>query len=255
MIHTTAIIDPLAKLGFDVSVGPFAIIDAGAVIGDGTEIGPRVHIHGCCRIGRENLILDGAVLGGLPQSIGFDRDDTGLVIGDKNFIGEFATINRGSKPGSNTTVADGVYLMSYAHIGHDCEIRDGAIITSFAGLSGHCLIEEQAIVGGQGGIHQFVRVGRLAMLGAGSGIGQDLPPYMIAQGHPARAIGPNSIGLRRAGISAEVRESIKKAYKILCRRGLALPAAVRAIADEVEDSPEIRHLLDFLAESKRGIVR
>jgi UDP-N-acetylglucosamine acyltransferase len=254
-VHPTAIVDPGAVLGADVEVGPFAIVDAGAVVGDRTKIGPRVHLHGVCRIGADNEIRDGAVLGGMPQSVGFDRSDTFLHVGDGNVIGEYVTWHRATHPGGATRVGSGGFFMSYSHLGHDCVVGDRVVMTSFAGCSGHCEIEDAAILSGQAGVHQFVRIGTLAFLGANAGINQDLLPYMMAQGHPARLIGPNLVGMRRAGLSSPVRDAVKRAYKILCHAGLALPAAVARIRGEVPASPEIDHLLAFIEASQRGILR
>ena len=254
-IHATAIVEEGAVLGADVAVGPFALVEAGAVVGDRTRIGPRVHVHGACRIGADNEIRDGAVLGGIPQSLGFDRADTFLHVGDGNVIGEFVTWHRATHPGGATRVGNGGFYMSYSHVGHDCVIGDRVVMTSFAGLSGHCEVEDAAILSGQSGVHQFVRIGTLSFLGANAGINQDLPPYMMAQGHPARLIGTNLVGLRRAGIAPEVREAIKRAFKILCFAGLALPGAMARIRQEVPASPEIEHLLAFIEGSKRGILR
>lgn len=255
MIHPTAIVEDGARLGRDVAVGPFAIVEKGAVIGDETRIGPRVCIHGVCRIGKRNEIRDGAVLGGMPQSVGFDRDDTLLEVGDDNIIGEFVTFNRGTESTGTTRIGSGGYFMSCTHIGHDCRVADGVVMTSFSGLSGHCVVEEMAVLGGQAGAHQFVRIGTLAILGAGAGINQDLPPYMAAQGHPARVIGPNAVGLRRAGIGSERRDAIRKAYKIIWMKGLSVPNAIRRVREEVLATPEINHLIEFIEASERGILQ
>ena len=254
-IHETAIVADGATLGEGAVVGPFSIVDAGAVIGDGTVLGPRVHIHGCCRIGARNRIGDCAVLGGPPQSLGWDRDDTLVVLGDDNVIGEYATINRGSEPGGETRVGDRCYFMSYTHLGHDCHVGDEVVMTSFAGLSGHCLVEDHANIGGRAGAHQFVRIGTHAILGAGAGVSQDVPPYMAVQGHPAKMIGPNAIGLRRAGVPAGSRDALKRCYKILCLQGLSIPNALAQIRAEVEQTAEVRHLVEFIEGTKRGIAR
>ena len=254
-VHPTAIVEEGAVLGTDVVVGPFAIVEAGAAVGDRTRIGPRVRLHGVCRIGADNEIRDGAVLGGMPQSLGFDRTDTALVVGDGNVIGEFVTWHRATEPGGATRVGSGGFYMSYSHIGHDCVVGDRVVMTSFAGLSGHCEVEDAAILSGQSGVHQFVRIGTLAFLGANAGINQDLPPYLMAQGHPARLIGTNLVGMRRAGIAPEAREAVKRAYKILCHAGLSLPNAVARIRQDVPACPEIERLLTFIERSKRGILR
>jgi UDP-N-acetylglucosamine acyltransferase len=190
----------------------------------------------------------------MPQSIGFDRTDTGLVVGDGNVVGEFVTWHRATREGGVTRVGSGGFYMSYSHVGHDCVVGDRVVMTSFAGLSGHCEVEDGAILSGQSGVHQFVRIGRLAFLGANAGLGRDLPPFLIAQGHPARLVGPNVVGLRRAGVPPEAREAIKRAFKLLCLSGLALPAAIERIRAEVPPLPEIACFVSFLENSKRGIL-
>ena len=250
-IHSTAIVDPSAEIDDDVKIGPYVFIEGKVKIGKGTLIGAHTVIHSGTEIGRNNKIGVHVVLGGDPQHLSYNKEETFLKIGDGNIIREFVSIHRSFREGCATVIGNNCYIMASSHIGHDCVINDGVIITSFAGISGHVIIEEKAVVGGHVGIHQFVRIGKLAMLSGSSGIAQDVPPFCIAAGRPAKVYGLNVVGLKRAGFDSEKRKIIKKAFDIFYRSGLPKKEVLKRL-EEIDD-PEVRHFIEFVRNSERGV--
>ncbi|HHV62481.1 MAG TPA: acyl-ACP--UDP-N-acetylglucosamine O-acyltransferase [Firmicutes bacterium] len=253
-IHSTAVIHPTAKLGRDVEVGPYCVIGAEVVIGDGTRLASHVVIDGPAIIGRNCRIASFACLGGDPQDVKYAGEKTTLVIGDNNLIREYATIHRGTPGGrGETRVGNNNMIMSYAHIAHDCVVGDNVIITGGAAIAGHVTVEDYAVIGGMAGVHQFVRVGRMAMVGGMAKVVKDIPPYFLVDGNPARAIGVNIVGMRRNGVAPEVRAEIRKAFKILYESRLNASQAIARMEQELVECEEIKHLIDFLKMSSRGI--
>jgi UDP-N-acetylglucosamine acyltransferase len=222
------------------------------VIGDRCLIGPHAFIDGHTEIGCDTQVLFAAALGCPPQDRKYHGELTSLIIGERNIIHEYVTIHRGSGEGTATRVGDDNMIMAYSHLGHNCQVGSGVTITNAANLGGHCVVEDRAIIGGLVGVHQFTRVGRLAMIGGCSRVVQDVPPFMIAEGNPARVRGLNVIGLRRAGMGAETRNLLKSAYRLLYRSGLNLSQALDRIAEELEDCPELQYLVDFVSKLKLG---
>lgn len=253
-VHPTAIVDPGAELGSGVVVGPWALVGPGVAIGDGTEIGPRVLIEQDTTVGEDCAISNGAVLGTDPQDVKYQGEPTRLRVGDRTVIREFATLNRGTQASGTTVVGSDCLVMAYAHVAHDCEIGSHVVLANSVHMGGHVLIEDWAIVGGVTAIHQFCRVGAHAFIGGGSRITQDVPPYCRAVGNPAKLYGLNSVGLDRRGLSADVRSSLKRAYRILFQGKEHLGRALDRAAAEVEGVPEVGHLIEFIRASERGIV-
>lgn len=251
-IHPTAIIHPGAELGEGVEVGPFAIIEGTVKIGDRTKIGPRVSIEGHTTIGSDNEIFTGAVIGSPTQDKKYDGGIAYVRIGNKNKIREYVTVNPGTKTGTETVIGDGNLLMANAHIAHDCIVHNNTVLANAVALAGHVVVEDRAIIGGLTGVHQFVRIGSLAIIGGCSKVVQDVPPFMMADGHPAHAFGVNSVGLDRASYSAEEKSAIKKAHKIIFRSKLSLKSAVKELG-KLPESPSIITLIDFLNKCERGI--
>jgi UDP-N-acetylglucosamine acyltransferase len=255
LIHPSAIVHPEAELGSGVSVGPYSIIEANVVIGDGTEIGPRVTIEGHTSIGKENQIFTGAVIGSVTQDKKFKGGTSYLKIGDRNKIREYVTINPGTEDGTETVIGNDNLIMAYAHVAHDCVIGNHTIIANAGTMAGHVLIEDRAVVGGLSGIHQFVRVGYLAIIGGNSKAVQDIPPYVMVDGHPARAYGLNVVGMERAQVPKEERVLLKKAFKIIFRSGLSTKTAVQRLKSDLPLSPALGRLIGFLEASERGICK
>ncbi len=256
MIHPTAIVDKDAKLAPDVEVGPFSIIGAHVEIGAGTSIGAYTVIAGRTRIGAGNRIFHHVVVGEIPQDKKYAGEQTMLEIGDGNTIREFCTFHIGTVQDAGVTrMGDGNWVMAYVHLAHDCMVGSHTILANSAQLGGHVHVGDYAIVGGMTGVHQFCRIGAHAMTGAGSVVLADVPPYVTATGNTAEPHGINSEGLRRRGFSAEVINSIRRAYKTLYKSGLTLEEAKRALHEQAAACRELVILADFLDASKRSIVR
>jgi UDP-N-acetylglucosamine acyltransferase len=260
MIHPTAIIDPGATLGEGVEVGAYAVIGPRVTLGDGCRIGAHAIVESHARIGGGTRVYSFASIGAPPQDLKYQGEETWVEIGEGCTIREYATVNRGTVPGGGVTrVGNGVLLMAYCHVAHDCHVGDRAIVANAATLGGHVEVGAKAIIGGLVGVHQFVRIGSFAMVGALSGLPLDIPPYVtavVARGQKGSGLyGLNVIGLRRNRFSEETIAELKKAYRILFRSGLVMREALARAEGETAPLPEIRHLLDFVRSSKRGVQR
>jgi len=252
-IHPTAIVHPDAVLGEGVEIGPWALVEGTVKIGARTKVGPRVTIEGHTTIGEDNEIFTGAVIGSRTQDRKFDGGISYLKIGDRNKIREYTTLNPGTLEGTETMVGNDNLLMAYSHVAHDCVIHNGVTLANSATLAGHVIVEDKAILGGLSGVHQFIRIGKLSIMGGCSKAVQDIPPFMMVDGHPAHAFGINSVGLDRAGFSREEKSSLKKAFKIIFKSGLILKNAIKQIRQDIPPSPSIQTLVEFLEKSERGI--
>ena len=255
IIHPTAIVHPDADLGVGVEVGPWTLIEGTVKIGDRTKVGERVSIKGHTTIGAENEIFTGAVIGSITQDKKYKGGVSYVRIGDRNNIREYVTINPGTDEGTETVIGNDNLVMAYAHIAHDCVLKNNITLANNGTLAGHVVIDDRAIIGGFGAIHQFVRIGYLAIIGGCSKVVQDVPPFVMVDGHPAKIFGLNSVGLERAGVSAEEKSQLKKAYKILFRSGLTVKSAVAKAEAELPKSQSITALLGFLKKSERGICK
>jgi UDP-N-acetylglucosamine acyltransferase len=255
-IHPTAIIDDGALLAAEVAVGPYSIVGAGVELGEGTWIGAHVVLDGRTRIGRRNRIFHFASIGAPPQDKKYAGEDTAVEIGDGNVIREYVTINRGTALDAGVTrIGSDNWIMAYVHFAHDCQIGSHSIFANACQLAGHVTVGDWAIFGATTLVHQFVHIGAHAFTGMGTYLPQDLPPFVTAAGNMARPYGINSEGLKRRGFSPETINGLKQAYRTLYRRGLGLEEARRELESQAEDCPPVREILDFLAKSKRGIIR
>jgi UDP-N-acetylglucosamine acyltransferase len=252
-VHPTAIVDPNAKLGANVEIGPFSIIGPEVTIGDNTIVQSHVVIEAEVAIGRGNFIGHGAIIGVPPQDVSFSLErKTKVKIGDDNIIREYCTIHRGSPDGSATTIGDKNFLMSGAHIGHNCLIGNNVVIANNCLLAGHVRVDDGAFLGGGSTFHQFMHIGRLVMVQGSSAFGKDLPPFVIAA-ERNYVFGLNIVGLRRAGLSAKDRNEIKEAFKLVYLSGLNISQAIGKAATMTFGAPA-RDFLDFVANAKkRGI--
>jgi UDP-N-acetylglucosamine acyltransferase len=253
-VHETAIVDPGAELGEGVEVGPWALVGPGVRVGDGTVVGPRVLIERDTVVGEDCRLANGAVLGTDPQDLKYQGERSMLEVGDRTVVREFATLNRGTAASGRTVVGSDCLVMAYAHVAHDCELGNHVVLANSVNMAGHVTIEDWAIVGGVTPIHQHVRIGAHAFVGGGSRIPQDIPPYCRAAGNPPKLYGLNSVGLERRGFSPEVRRALKHAYRILFMGSDNLSAAVERAEREVEGIPEVKHLLAFVGASDRGVT-
>jgi len=256
MIDPRAVVDPAAELDEGVSVGPFSIIEQGVRIGAGTKVGPHVVIRGETWIGRDNRIFQFSSIGEDPQDKKYQGEKTRLEIGDGNRIREFVTIHRGTvQDGGVTRIGDDNLLMAYSHIAHDCQIGNHTIMANAASLGGHVRVEDWAILGGFSIVHQFCRIGTHSFAAMGSVIGKGVPPYVMVAGHPARARGINSEGLRRRQFSDAQIARIKQAYRWLYSSNLRVKDAVAQIESECSDCAELKPLVQFLRASERSFIR
>ncbi|HOI67395.1 MAG TPA: acyl-ACP--UDP-N-acetylglucosamine O-acyltransferase [Thiomonas arsenitoxydans] len=259
-IHSTAQVDPGAEIADDVEIGPYALIGPKVRIGAGTRVGAHVIIEGRTRIGADNRLHPFSVIGGEPQDKKYKGEDTALEIGDRNVIREYCTLHIGTvQDGGITRVGDDNWIMAYVHIAHDCQVGHHTTFANNAQLAGHVHVGDWAVLGGYTGVHQFVRIGAHVMTGISSVILQDVPPYTLVAGNPAKPHGINAEGLRRRGYSPDQITALRAAYRVLYRQGLSLEQARAALADLLAERPQAAEALSalqaFLAEAGRGIVR
>lgn len=255
-IHPTAIVDPRATLAADVVVGPYTIIDGDVSIGAGTSIGAHNVITGRTRIGEGNRIFHFTSLGEANQDKKYQGEPTTCVIGDRNTIREYVSINRGTTQDlGETRVGNDNWLMAHVHVAHDCVVGHHTVFANHATLAGHVHIGDHTVLGGFVGVHQFCKVGAHVMAGVSSVVLQDVPPYLMITGSPAEPRSINSEGLKRRGYTPEAILAIKRAYKTLYREGLRLEEAKEKIAEIARTAPEVTPFLAFLESSTRGIVR
>jgi UDP-N-acetylglucosamine acyltransferase len=257
MIHPTAQIDPGTVIGRNVAIGAYSVVGADVEISEGTVIGPHVVIEGPTRIGRDNRISQFASIGGPPQDKKFAGERTELVIGDRNLIREFVTVNRGTgEGGSVTRIGNDNWLLAYVHIAHDCQVGDHVVFSNYSALAGHVEIGDWTILSGYSGVHQFCKVGAHAFIGMGCLVGSDVPPFvMMANETQGRPRGINSEGLKRRGFDAPRISAIKRAYRTLYMAGLSLPEAREQLAAQAQDSDDVRAMLEFLDRSERALAR
>jgi UDP-N-acetylglucosamine acyltransferase len=254
-IHDSAVIDRSAQLADDVTVGPYCIVGADVELGPGCVLDSHVRIDGPLTAGAANRFFHGAAIGGVPQDLKYDGARSSVRIGSGNVFREYSTVNRATAEGGETVIGDRNLVMAYVHIAHDCILHDHVILANAVNLAGHVEIEDHAIIGGVTPVHQFVRVGRYAIVGGGSRVSKDMPPFLKAAGNPLRVVGLNSVGLERHGFENPVRRALKDAFRLLYRSDLNVSQAVLRIREEYPDSPEIDHLLMFIEQTNRGIVR
>lgn len=253
-IHETAIIAEGAELGRDVDVGPYCVIGPNVRIGNKTELMSHVVVDGWTTLGKACRVFPFACIGKETQDLKFRGAKTFVEIGDETTLRECVTINASTNEGEVTKVGSRCHIMAYCHVAHQCTVGDEVIMSNSVNLAGHVIVENQAVIGGLTGVHQFVRIGRLCMIGAATKLSQDCAPFTTVDGKPARVRGLNRVGLERRGVSAESRDRLKAAYKILYRQELSRPQAIEAIEQQVESCPELEHLLTFLRTCERGLT-
>ena len=254
-IHPTACVHPKAKLGKNVCVGAYSVIGEKATIGEGTCIGNSCLIDGNSRIGSRCKIFTGAVIGSIPQDLKYKGEDTQVIIGDDNVIREYVTVNLGTGDKGKTQIGNANLLMAYSHVAHDCEVGNNVIIANVGTLAGHVTVEDRVIIGGMTAVHQFVRICKMAIIGGCSKVIKDIPPFMMADGHPARVYGLNSVGLKRAQVSPENVRNLKAALKLIFREGLPVSKALEKIKSQITDDSYVTCLLNFISNSQRGICK
>lgn len=255
-IHPTAIVHSEAKISKNVEIGPYSVIGKYVEIGEGSVIGNHVTITGHTSIGKHNKIFHYCSLGESPQDKKYNNELTMLKIGDRNTIREFCTFNCGTVQDKKiTTIGSDNWIMAYVHIAHDCLLKNNIILANNTSLAGHVEIDNYAILGGLTGVHQFCKVGAHSIIAAGSIVFQDIPPFIMAAGYSAKPNGINLEGLKRREFSADEITIIKKGYKVIYRDGNTLDEAVALLEIMAFNTPSINLYLDFIRNSKRGIVR
>jgi len=255
-IHPTAIVDPQAEIDSDVEIGAYSIVGAGVRIGKGSKIHSHVVVQGRTILGEANVIFPFATVGSAPQDLKYQGEPSELIIGNRNTIREYVSLNPGTSGGGMVTrVGDQNLLMMYCHIAHDCIVGNRNVIANGATLGGHVIIEDFVIVGGLVGIHQFVRIGTGSILGAGSMVSKDVPPYCNATGDRAKLHGLNVEGLKRRGLEKSIIDAIRKAYRICFQSKLKTDDALKKVRQELPAIPEVEKFVSFIAASQRGVCR
>jgi len=256
VINEFAHIDPSAKLAEGVSVGFGSFIGAEVEIGEGTWIGPHVVIEGPTKIGKNNKIFQFSSIGDVPQDVTYKGESTCLEIGDNNVIREYVMISRGTvKGGGITKIGNHNFLMAYTHVGHDCTIGNHTIMVSYSAISGHVTMHDYAILGGYSAVHQFCHVGSYAFIARATYVNKDAVPYVIIAGYDPAACGINTVGLKRRGFTSEAIDHLRRAYKIIFRKGLTMQQAISELEICSKECPEVIPMLDALNNTSRGIVR
>jgi UDP-N-acetylglucosamine acyltransferase len=251
-IHPTAVISAEAVLADDVVIGPYAVLEGAVRLGPGCVIRPRALLCGPLTMGVGNQVFPGAVLGERPQHLKYNNEPTGVEIGDHNTFRENVTIHRGTTQAWTTRIGSHNFFMVNSHVAHDCKIGDRCIIANGALVGGHCSLADNVYLSGNCAVHQFVRVGRLALLSGCSATTKDIPPFLIQQGID-NVVGVNVIGMRRAGIPADRISVVRRAFRVLFRQGLVIPAALAKIEEELGNDDVLAELLTFIRQSNRGI--
>ncbi len=255
-IHPTAIVDPAARLGAGVRIGPYCVIAANVQVGDGCRLQHHVTLEGPSIIGAENIFYAYASIGQQTQDLKYKGEPTHLRVGDGNTFRECVTVHRGTAPDSWTRIGNRGNFLAYSHVAHDCVVGDGVIFSNNGTLAGHVEVEDHAIIGGLTAVHQYCRIGRHAITGGCSKIVQDVPPFMIADGNPATVRGINKVGLERHGFGEESVRRLREAYRLLYRSKLNVKQAVEEIRKTLLPGPEeIEQLVAFIESSGRGIIR
>jgi UDP-N-acetylglucosamine acyltransferase len=252
-IHATAQVDPSVNLGDGVRIGPYAVIEAGCALGDDCEVRAHAVITGGSVIGPRNQIGYGAIIGAEPQDYGFKGSSSRVEIGSGNRIREYVTIHRATKEGGATRVGNDNFLMGGVHLGHDVVIGNQTVLANNTLLSGYVQVGDKVFLGGATLVHQFTRIGTLAITRGGTRLGKDVPPYFMAVATNLVS-GLNRVGLRRAGVPHETRRALQEAYDMIYRANLNVSQALDELRQKFH-LPEIAHLVEFVAQSKRGICR
>lgn len=253
-IHPLAEVSPKAKLGVDVTIGPFAVVEHDVVIGDRCQLAARSTVKAGVTLGADNIVGEGAVLGGLPQHLNQPEQPGRVVLGDGNVIRENVTVHRAFATESATTIGNECLLMVGAHVAHDCIVGNNVVLTNNAMLGGHVTVGDRAYLGGGVAVHQHCNVGRVVMVGGLARLVQDVPPFTMVDGESNHVVGLNRVGLRRAGVTPQQRTDIKDAYQLIYRGGLAFQELLDALDAAYQDGPAAEYA-PFLRAASRGYVR
>ena len=254
-IHPTAIVDPKAEIGGGTVIGPYCVVLAGVVLGPDCWLQHHVTLAGPMTAGSRNKFYAYCSIGQQTQDLKYGGEPTYLEIGNENTFREFVTVNRSTTGEGKTRIASGGNFLAYSHIGHDCSVGDAVVFSNNGTLAGHVQVGDHAIMGGLTAVHQFCRLGRFAITGGCSKIVQDVPPFMIADGNPAKVRGVNVVGLERNGIAAETIKAIKEAFRLIYRAKYNTRQAIEAIQQELPAILEVGQIVEFIQTTDRGIIR
>ena len=252
-IHSTAIVGSTAHIGSDVEIGPFCIVESGAEVGCGSILESRVTIKQGTSLGTNNRVMEGAIVGGLPQHVHIPDDPGRVIIGSHNVIRENVTIHRPLTPDHVTAIGDNCLFMVNCHIAHDCHIGNNVVVTNNAMLAGHVIVGDRAYISGAAGVHQFCRIGSFAMVGGQAHMVQDVPPYVTVDGLSSLVVGLNKVGLRRAGFKPEAIQEVMAAYRVIYRSGLRWTDILEQLRMRFPVGPAAL-FYEFLSTTARGIV-
>ncbi len=255
-VHPTAIIDPKAEIGADVTIGPYCVIGPAVVLGESCWLQNHVTLCGPSKIGLRNRFYAYCSIGQQSQDLKYAGEPTYLEIGNENVFREFVTVSRATGKGNVTRIGNQGNFLAYSHIAHDCDVGDRVIFSNNATLGGHVIVEEYAVLGGLTAVHQFCRIGKHAITGGCTKIVQDVPPFMIVDGNPAEVRGVNLVGLERRGFNPDTVRALKEAYRILYRAKLNTKQALEELGrNGLAETSEVNDLMKFIERSERGIVR
>lgn len=254
-LHPTAIVHPGAVIGQRCHIGPYCILGPNVVLGDHCHLHSHVVIDGHTTLGSHNEIFPFACIGLKTQDLKWKGGITHVQIGDHNVFREYVTIHSATEDGHTTVVGSHNHLLAYVHLAHDVRLGDHIIMSNVATLAGHVLVEDHAVIGGLAAVHQFCRIGKYAMVGGCSKVVQDIAPFMMADGNPAKTRFVNKTGLERAGFDADHISALTRAYKILFRSGATTVNALAKIESEIPDTPERSRLIEFVRTSQRGLAK
>ncbi len=250
-----SVISPKAKIGKDVTIGPFCYIHDDVEIGDNCNLHSNVVIYDGARIGKNNTFFPGAIVSAVPQDLKYKGEPTETIIGDNNIIREYVTINKGTIAAGKTQIGNGNLLMAYVHIAHDCIIGNSCILANGVTLAGHITIDDFAIIGGLSAVHQFVHIGSHVMISGGSLVRKDVPPFTKSAHEPLAYVGLNSIGLRRRGFTSDQINNVQEIYRLLFVNGHTTAKAVKLIEESIATCEERDLILNFVKASQRGLMK
>ncbi len=255
MISSLAHIDPGAQLGEGVTVEPFAVVHGDVTIGDGTWIGSGAVIYNGARIGKNCRIFNGASISAIPQDLKFSGEETILEIGDNTTVREFATLNRGTRARGRTIIGKNCLLMAYVHVAHDCQLGNNVIMVALSGIAGEVELGDWVTMGGGSMVHQFVHIGAHTIIGGGAKVRIDVPPYIKADRDPLSFMGLNTVGLERRGFTKEKMHELHEIYRAFYNMGMNGSKALEYISANFPSTPERDYIIDFITNSKRGVIR
>lgn len=256
-VHSTAIVDPQARVSEAADVGPYCIVGSDVEIGAGTRLMAHVYLEGPSRIGEDNIFFPYSTVGVASQDLKYRGERAETRIGSRNKIREFVTIHRGTEGGGlETSIGDDNLLMAYVHVAHDVHVGDRVVLANAVTLGGHVVVGDWAVIGAATGVHQFCRVGRHAIIGGYSVVTQDVLPFSNTVSERAiKVFGANKTGLERRGFARETIEHLQTALRLLTRAGLNTSQAVERIRAEIPGCAEVEELLRFIGESQRGVIK